>query len=522
MEIGGEWLPTFMYAHVPSGRLRGVVSTLASTPSRRIADRSPGALRPGIGLALAWLHAAVVSPWHRSSIRTQLLIIVLVIELAAALLAGVVTILKARTSTRVEIEASMRLAQLFVTEALQLVRDDTPVQHVLADPPLQARLLRHVRISVHDLADVPVAQIPASIDPIAARKIERAPAPAWFQALIASAIERHVIPITARGQQIGSVVIVSEPKDEIAEVWENTVALALVTLAVTAAMMAALYVLFGRALAPLTGLARGLTDLEHRDYAVRLPVPETREFVALATRFNALAQTLENARAENVRLSQRLITAQDDERRNIALELHDEVGPSLFGLKAIATSIGTIAADSLDAMRQIASERIRDMLPIIEHLQTVNRGLLSRLRPMALGHVPLGDLIERLVQDRAREHPQINFRLDTANLARTYGDTIDLTIYRCVQESLTNAIRHAAATQIVVAVGEATGDASRLVLKVEDDGHGIGAGAPRGLGLAGMEERVRALGAQFAIEPRPGGGTVVRAVIPLTSPRRAA
>ena len=416
----------------------------------------------------------------------------------------------------------MRLAQLFVTEALRLVHDDTPVQHVLSDLPLQARLLRHVRILVHDLADIPVAQIPASRDPATVRKTERAPAPAWFQALIAPAIERHVISITAHGEQIGSVVIVSEPKDEIAEVWENTVALALVALAVTAAMMAALYVLFGRALAPLTGLARGLTDLEHRDYAVRLPVPQAREFVALATRFNALAQALDSARAENVRLSQRLITAQDDERRNIALELHDEVGPSLFGLKAIATSIGTIAADSLDAMRQIASERIHDMLPIIEHLQTVNRGLLNRLRPMALGHVPLGDLMKRLVQDRAREHPQINLRLDAANLARSYGDTIDLTIYRCVQESLTNAIRHAAPKQIVVTVGEASGAATELALKIEDDGRGIGSDASRGLGLTGMEERVRALGGQFVIAPRLGGGTVVHVVIPLTSPRRAA
>jgi two-component system, NarL family, sensor histidine kinase UhpB len=141
---------------------------------------------------------------------------------------------------------------------------------------------------------------------------------------------------------------------------------------------------------------------------------------------------------------------------------------------------------------------------------------------MALGHVPLGDLISRLVQDRAREHPQINFNLDVANLASAYGDTIDLTIYRCVQESLTNAIRHASAKQIVVTVGEATGDASQLVLKIADDGHGIGADAPRGLGVAGMEERVRALGGQFAIEARTGGGTAVRAVIPLTSPRRAA
>jgi two-component system sensor histidine kinase UhpB len=466
-------------------------------------------------LGLKWLQAAVVSPWHRSSIRTQLLIIVLVIEVAAALVAGVVTILKARTSTRLEIEASMRLAQLFVTEALRLVPNDTPVQHVLADLPLQARLLRHVRISVHDMADVPVAQIPASVEPVRARKAE--PAPAWFQALIAPAIERHVVPITARGEQIGSVVIASEPKDEIAEVWENTVALALVALAVTAAVMAALYVLFGRALAPLTGLARGLTDLEHQDYAVRLPVPDAPEFVALASRFNALAQALDGARAENVRLSQRLITAQDDERRNIALELHDEVGPSLFGLKATATSIGTIAADSLEGMRQMASDRVGDMLAIIEHLQAINRGLLNRLRPMALGHVPLEDLVARLVRDRAREHMQIDFHLHAAKLGKSYGDTIDLTIYRCVQESLTNAIRHAAPKQVVVTLSETGINPSRLVVKIEDNGHGIGSDAPRGIGLAGMEERVRALGGRFGIELRAGGGTVVSATIPIAS-----
>src|SRR6478672_5776084 len=124
MEVGGGWLPILMHARGPSARLRGAVSTLASTPLRRTADRSPVAraiLRSRTGSAFAWLHAALLAPWHRSSIRTQLLIIVLVIELAAALVAGVVTILKARTSTRVEIEASMRLAQLFVADALRLV-----------------------------------------------------------------------------------------------------------------------------------------------------------------------------------------------------------------------------------------------------------------------------------------------------------------------------------------------------------------------------------------------------------------
>ena len=222
----------------------------------------------------------LASLWHRNSIRTQLLIIVLAIEIAAALVAGAITILKARTSTRVEIEASIRLAQLFVAEALQLVREDTPPQQMLASLP-QLRFLRHVRISVLDAAGTPVPPAASTAGFDTPVKRDRAPAPAWFQALIAPAVERHIVAVTAQGRQIGSVVLASEPNDEIAEVWENTIALAWVALAVSAAVIGALYFLFGRALAPLHGLTRGLTDLEQRHYTVRLPVPKTREFVAL-------------------------------------------------------------------------------------------------------------------------------------------------------------------------------------------------------------------------------------------------
>src|SRR6478735_9127884 len=111
------------------------VSTLAQTADCSRQQDAPEGSRFRLRALGTWIK----SHWHRNSIRSQLLIIVLAIEIAAALVAGAVTILKARTSTRVEIEASMRLTQLFVTEALRLVRDDAPVQHVLSDVPLQAR-----------------------------------------------------------------------------------------------------------------------------------------------------------------------------------------------------------------------------------------------------------------------------------------------------------------------------------------------------------------------------------------------
>src|SRR4029077_5992573 len=130
-----------------------------------------------------------------------------------------------------------------------------------------------------------------------------------------------------------SVEIVAEPRDEIAEVWGNTIALGVVALSVNIAVIAILFFPFGRGLDPLNGVARGLADLEQRNYRVRLPRPRAQELAAITDRFNALAPALDAARSENAKTHHRLITAQDDERRRTALELHDEVGPSLFGLK---------------------------------------------------------------------------------------------------------------------------------------------------------------------------------------------
>src|SRR5262249_35030673 len=140
--------------------------------------------------------------WHRRAIRSQLLIIVIALAVVAALVAGAVTILKARTSTRVEIEASTTVALLLVSETVQLVRDDMPAQQLLESLPLQLRFLRHVRISVRDAQDVPVAQVATlgASDPSV--EVNRAPAPTWFHALIAPPIESHVVPVVAKGRRI--------------------------------------------------------------------------------------------------------------------------------------------------------------------------------------------------------------------------------------------------------------------------------------------------------------------------------
>jgi two-component system, NarL family, sensor histidine kinase UhpB len=434
--------------------------------------------------------------------------IFVLIDVAALLVGGSIAVLRARAQTRVEMAASIHLAEALVGDAAALAHQQLPAEQFLANLPVQLRSIRHVRIAVKNESGIPIRATPPA-DAAAAR----ASAPRWFTELVAPPVETRNVPVVINGGKVGEVEIVGEPGDEIAEFWQNAAAMAGTIVLLNVAMVGILYVLFGRVLGPLTALAGGLSDLKRQSYDVRMPNPQTRELAAITDHFNALASALETARAENLRLNRQLITAQDDERRRTALELHDEVGPCLFGLKANASSIASAAAALPEKDKHVIAERLRDTVAIVDHLQAINRSMLERLRPMALGHVPLKDMLGELVREQERRHARISFSFSAANIERSYGDSIDLTIYRCLQESLTNAVRHAQARQITI---ELHAEAKRrLALSVRDDGCGIHPGKIAGFGMRGMQERVEGLGGRYTIESEAGNGTCVRVTLPL-------
>src|SRR5437899_581907 len=150
------------------------------------------------------------------TLRTQLLSLFILIELVAAAVAGAVTIFNARSATRVEIAASMELAELWVQEAVLLAQRESPADRFLAELSSQLRRVRHVRIEVRDAAGGllevrPAAVVPASggAEPSAwLMSLVLAPAPAWFAALIEPPSERRVVPVVVAGARIGSVEVV--------------------------------------------------------------------------------------------------------------------------------------------------------------------------------------------------------------------------------------------------------------------------------------------------------------------------
>lgn len=446
--------------------------------------------------------------WAGWSTRTRLILAVLAIDALVALFSCGLIVLNARHAVKVEMEASLATVEPLVAETIQSLPSPSP-DSVLRALDLRFQALRHVRVAILDAAGERVGFSPAR------RRREAHEAPAWFVWLIAPAQRQHDLPIQVRGERIGTVAITTEPLDEIEEVWGYARSLALASLVLNLSVLAALIVALGRILRPLDQLAAGLTRLERHDYTAHLDPPASRELAVIAARFNRVAGALAEARAANGRLNRQLLTAQDDERRRTALELHDEFGPCLFALEANAASVARLAAAEGEIDRSRLSQRAADIGSIVGQVQTLNRDLLNRLRPHALGEVPLADCLNLLLRDFSRRHPGTVFEGRFERLARGYGDIVDLTVFRCIQESTTNAVRHGAAAHVWAEAEEvAEGGERALAVSVRDDGRGVAPDHRVGLGLSGMRERVEALSGRFTLD-NGAPGTVVRIVIPI-------
>lgn len=413
--------------------------------------------------------------------------------LAVGLALGVgLLVLRAGARVRVEAEGAMRLAR-------DLVQARAPQLDAAADPQeeiarllAEARRLRHVRVALAG------SETTAPPD----RR-----APRWFAALVFPATPETRVE-TARA----TFVIAANPSDEIAEIWQEIVALAVGGVGVFVAAFALAAVAVSRALRPVTTLAEGLQRLERGDHAARVSANGPPEFVAIAERLNALAAALQRLDEENHRLVRRMIHVQDEERRAIARDLHDEIGPFLFTVRA---GVGALARKAM-APEATPAAMARDCARIdaqIAALQQVNRNILGRLRPAALEEMGLADALSALAQGWRERHPGVAIALTLEGARGALDETIALTAYRIVQEGLTNAFRHARAAHIAVEVAR---DGAALRITVRDDGVGLTANrGANGLGLRGMSERVGALGGALRVENAPGGGVALRADMPL-------
>jgi two-component system sensor histidine kinase UhpB len=195
--------------------------------------------------------------------------------------------------------------------------------------------------------------------------------------------------------------------------------------------------------------------------------------------------------------------------------LHDEFGPYLFSLRAHATALAKLSEGrepEADAVRRHGGA----ILQQVNALQQFNRRVLERLRPVGLAELGLRQAIEALLRLWRESHPDVRIETTISPALGAAGETADLTIYRIVQEALTNVFRHAGATSVDVSIepAEALRDGRGCArVRISDNGRGMEPGHRLGFGLIGMRERILALGGTLDVASGEGGVTV-EALIP--------
>jgi two-component system sensor histidine kinase UhpB len=445
------------------------------------------------------------------SLRLQ---INLLIAALIAIFVGVVfwfEVVSTRSSVREEIQASnIVAAQLMSNFNWSENADD---RLALVNYLSHLGRVRATEISLHDASGGVVYRSPPST-----YKAGR-DAPDWYSRLVAPEPIRQELHLPA-----GNLVIEANATRAVLDGWDDAVRLFQFGIVVVVVGNLIVFWLVGRTTRPFRLIAHGLKDMQAGAWDTRLPRFVTAEPAAIASAFNQMAQSIQEnldarreAIAANVRLEQSrefALTIQnriEEERRQIARELHDETGQSVTAIRSLALALVQRLGDA-DTQARDNAQLIADTAA---RLYASMHDMIPRLRPLALENLGLGDALEEQVGEWRRQYPQVEFALRLEALPQELGESYALAAFRIVQEAATNALRHGRPARVAIL---ARADARTLTLQVRDDGSGLAPDwqKPGHFGIRGMRERARVLGGEVRVDNVAGGGVQVDAMLPLT------
>jgi two-component system, NarL family, sensor histidine kinase UhpB len=466
------------------------------------------------------LSNGVVTEYHtRMSLRSQINVLITALMLLFVTALAIFEVDATRRSIREEMEAATRVTVQLLTNVIQ----NEQVFSVTPSPRVLVAFLEHLgRVRAHEIQLYNAAGEPLYHSPPSRYKEGRS-APLWFSRLVAPETKLVELKVGA-----GRLTITPDPSRSVLDAWDDLLKLFWLSMGFFVLANLLVFWFASRSLHPIQDILQGLKRMELGQFHVRLPRFKLPELAAISDTFNRMAQAVEESFAvkkraeqtehelqENRALTQLIQRHIEEERRNLALELHDELGQSV-------TAVKTIAASMVNRTRERHPEIASAAQMIVEvsgRMYDAMHGMVRRLRPLALDKLGLRDAIQELVAAQRALHPQLEFKLAIDGELDDIDDTVRIAVYRVVQECLTNIVRHAGATQASVKIARPGAEANeRLVVEVHDDGKGMPSAAPSDeehFGVLGMRERVEGLGGEFSLETRKEGGVTVRAELPL-------
>jgi two-component system sensor histidine kinase UhpB len=326
--------------------------------------------------------------------------------------------------------------------------------------------------------------------------------PNWIARVLTALGPGHISlqrEISVYGLRAGILGVESDDASLLRHQWRSVRELLGLTAVTLLALDVLAFLVIGRALGPTAKIVAAVEQLGNGRNDVRLPALRPREFTLIASGINQLAARLADSSEARAELTARLIKLQEDERRELAQELHQEFGQCVSALGAISASLRQSVAAG-----EVLNET--DVIPLelgVEQMLSSLRGMLQRMAQSPLEGQGLRSALADLVtawQIKVHNGPRIEFDAD-AGTDRVPSNEFALCIYRVVQECLSNIARHAPASK--TACVHIRREPQKLCLRVTNDLEGVGDGraAPgSGMGLKLLGERVRSLSGSFAVE----------------------
>lgn len=346
-------------------------------------------------------------------------------------------------------------------------------------------------------------------------------APSWFAAFYDAVFLGNVDTVEIITHQTNNrgTLEVTANRDALAyQAWVSVSDMLRLSLALIAIMCVLVYVAVERALRPTGDILASLLNLANGDLTVRLPRYRLRELDRISDGINSLAQQLRVTMAERSEFARRLINAQEQERRHIARDLHDDVGQQLTALSGLGASIKSSVEDD----EPISKFEVDELVKVTGSALLSLRATLAYLRPLEIDNLGLRASLDGLVSDHnRRSRGSTHYYLTTSGDVDVFDPDTSAHIYRIVQEALNNAARHAGARAVAVSlinsgpVAKQDGSTHQDVrLTIEDDGSGWAEASAASIsgkyGLLGMRERVSALGGVLSVGSSPQGGASLR------------
>jgi two-component system sensor histidine kinase UhpB len=327
------------------------------------------------------------------------------------------------------------------------------------------------------------------------QKLDATAPPDWFtnaMSLSGSDMQKKTRNIILSGRYVGELVVTPDPSYEIAEVWDDTIGLLGLAAIFFVSINLLVYFAVKYTFKPVDRILEALTEMEQGRFSSRLPDFKPIELNAIGQKFNAMADTLQSSTQNNHRLTQQIIRLQEDERKNLARDIHDEIGQYL-------TAINVDASVILNGRKlSVAKESAKAISSVTRQMMDIVHEILQRLRPRALDELGLSLALGELIHHWRQRCRNVNIIQNIASNIDSIDEAVSITAYRVVQECLTNIAKHAKALRVTINVQQ---NEQFIFLHIEDNGVGFDPTiAAQGFGLAGMKERIQGLMGEMRIE----------------------